>query len=86
MTKPISVGSIKTSGKSPIHWSYRDVKYDDNRWALSDQYTPLEYDLCHLKTEGGLTFIGWYTGQVWDGLNLSSDHKIKYWKKIDEKE
>ena len=83
MTNPIAVGSVKIPAKDPIRWSYKDVTYDEDKWASADRFLPLEYDLCYLKTKDDRIVNGWYTGQTWDGLHVIDNRNIKYWKKAD---
>ena len=81
------VGKFKayiTNSKRPIFRSYRDVNFDANGWANADEFLPHEYDLCYLKTECNKSLKGWYTGKIWDGLNVLKKHKIKFWKRFEE--
>jgi len=87
MPSPITVGKIKVKNqKHGVYWSYRDVKYDECGWACVDDFLPMEFELCYLKTDDNKSLMGWYTGAIWDGMKVKETDVIKYWKRIYEKE
>lgn len=89
MNKPIHIGKTKKhdpNKSKPERWSYADAEYDQKGWANTEEYLPAEFDLCYLKTDTGRILKGWYTGHGWYGLNVLETHKIKLWKRFDEKE
>jgi len=61
--------------------SYREVKYDEDGWVDANEFLPIPFDLCTLKTEEGQYKSGWYTGQGWDGQRIKEDEKITYWNR-----
>ncbi len=60
--------------------TYKDVKYDSDKWADASLYLPADFDICSLKTEAGFSKRGWHTGTQWDGAAITDKDKIKYWK------
>ena len=60
-------------------FAYMDVQYDNGKWADSSKFLPADFDLCHCK--GKYKVIpGWHTGSSWDGLNMSPDFEVLFWK------
>lgn len=57
---------------------------DIDGWVDVDRFLPGDYDLVYLKIEGQRSVIGWIHGTLWDGLRLSPDAKIRYWKRKEE--
>lgn len=76
--KPLEPGQDK-----PKNWTYPQVETDYDGWVDSTKFLPGNYDLVTLKTEIE-TKRGWYTGQTWDGMRVSPDDRILYWKKVKE--
>lgn len=64
------------------HFSYNDIKYDEDGWADARLFHPLDYDLLYLKIEGKNEHVrGWCSGNVWDGLKYKTGDKVLFWKR-----
>lgn len=53
-------------------------------WVSTDDFKPVEYELCKLLTKKSQIHIGWWTGHSWDGLNLNECKDILMWQKHHE--
>lgn len=62
--------------------TYRDVKYDADKWVDAKFFLPADFDLVHLKTKDK-TYSGWAMGNKWDGLKHKLDSEVFYWKRQD---
>jgi len=65
--------------------SYWNIPADEDGWVDAKQYLPADYDLCFLKLKDKKSRFGWSSGFSWDGLNITKEDEILYWKKEKEK-
>jgi hypothetical protein len=72
----------RTPKSKTAKYSYKDVKYDPDKWVDPKKFLPGEYDLCWLKTPRK-TLVGWHTGYMWDGSKIQEDDTVLYWKRMD---
>lgn len=63
-----------------VDYAYSDVTFDEDGWADAKLFMPGDFDLCHLKIKDKKTKPGWASGNKWDGLNVTLDDEILYWK------
>lgn len=87
MSKRIQVGKVKEYRHYPlsnIYYTYRDVKYNAEKWANSAEYLPAEYDICILQLKDNIFKKGWHNGIGWDGLHVKHTDVIESWKKSNE--
>lgn len=66
----------------PRKFSYKDVEFDENKWADAKKFFPADFELMFLKTKSK-TYIGWVNGLEWDGLNVPNNIEVLYWKRKD---
>jgi len=59
--------------------TYKDVKFDEDGWADTTKFLPMDLDLCILKFENK-TIFGWYSGNSWDGMRVKEGEIPLYWK------
>lgn len=71
----------KTEKGKERSYTYNDVMFDEKGWADVNEYLPIKFDLCSLKTDEGKIKSGWYTGQGWDGMKVREEHKITHWNR-----
>lgn len=61
-------------------FSYIDIAYDEDGWALASKYLPLPYDLMWLQLKDGTIKSGWVEGKVWEGVRLKPSDKVVKWR------
>ena len=62
--------------------SYADIPYDEDGWVDSSKFLPADFDLVYLKSPNHIkTVSGWWSGKIWDGLNIAPDDEVLYWKR-----
>jgi len=59
---------------------YKDVEYDCDGWADASKYLPADFDLMYLKTADNI-YNGWMSRSRWDGLKITGDDKVFFWKR-----
>ena len=64
--------------------TYINVPKDKNGWVDASKYRPMEFDLCMLKIKNKRCKLGWFSGSIWDGLNLEPSDEIIAWKRQKE--
>lgn len=66
-------------------FTYVMMETDANGWVDVNNYLPEDYDLIYMKdAEGKRTVVGWLGANQWDGLNLPTNFKCKYWKRKED--
>lgn len=75
---------INKKTKKTRKFSYKDVEYDNEKWADAEKYLPADFDLVFLKIKDLPIISGWMNGNNWEGLRIHSDDQVLYWKKRKE--
>jgi hypothetical protein len=60
---------------------YLMVEVDEEGFADSSKYSPLEYDLLYLITDQGKRKNGWWCGNSYYSHRLHPDENVIAWKK-----
>lgn len=55
------------------------AKKDIEGWVDASFCRPMPYDLVWIKTDGR-TKTGWWDGMHWEGVRLTKEDKILFWK------
>ena len=61
--------------------SYKDVRFDKDKWANAKSYLPADYDLVYMRLDSDITIAGWSNGNSWEGLRLRENDHVLYWKR-----
>lgn len=64
--------------------TYANVEQDIEGWVDAKRFVPADFDLCQLKIKGKKSKMGWVVGFKFDGLHVSQDDEVLYWKKQKE--
>lgn len=68
-------------------FTYPMVKYDEKGWADSNEFLPLDFDMCAFRIEGQKNTIkGWVQKNSWDGLWYKNGYKVTHWKRHDDED
>lgn len=72
----------RTVGKR-YTFSYNDVKTDKDGWVNPKNYLPIPFEMVLLRIlRSGKEKIvsGWWTGAIWDSIDINKDEKVLSWK------
>lgn len=68
----------KNFPKKPL--SYNQLPTDDEGFVDAHKYLPIDYDLVQVKA-GDRLISAWRAGRKWDGLHLTPNTPIRWWKR-----
>ena len=63
---------------------YASVETDLFGWAKSEDFLPNPYDLIDMKSEDGLFYSGWWTGNFWDGWKIPPETNVVKWRRSEK--
>lgn len=71
---------ISRNPRTRNFYTYKDIENGGNGWIDPVIFLPRPFDLLWLKT---LDFPkqGWWTGTSWDGIRITKDIQVIFWKR-----
>lgn len=77
----LKVGRSRVNGEIPRFVAYKDIKADNDGWYDALWYLPADYDLVYVRIDDKPVCVAWSIGKGWDGLNITEDDRVLYWKR-----